>query len=78
MAPVTSFTRAAVVRRPSPPYSRPVTGMTSTHPQRMKVECTDCEFETIVRADDDELPADAVREHGDETGHTMRVFACED
>ncbi|MFB6164635.1 MAG: hypothetical protein ABEJ31_05705 [Haloarculaceae archaeon] len=44
----------------------------------MKVECTDCEFETIVRADDDELPADAVREHGDETGHTMRVFACED
>lgn len=47
-----------------------------TSPQ-IKVECTECPFSEIIDGSDEELPANAVIEHGKETGHTLRVEAQE-
>ena len=39
----------------------------------VRVSCTDCSFEKVVYADDDERPADVLIEHGRRTGHKLTI-----
>jgi hypothetical protein len=39
----------------------------------VRVECTECFFERVVREHHDERPADVIIEHGRETGHTLEI-----
>ena len=43
-----------------------------------KVECTECRFSRVVNLDGEKLPGDVVREHGEETGHKLRVSPVEE
>lgn len=42
-----------------------------------RVVCQDCWFSTVVRPDDDRLPADVVIDHGKESGHKLSVESLE-
>lgn len=44
----------------------------------MRVDCTECPFTRIVHNDEDELPADVVRQHGRETGHVLELVSVEE
>ena len=46
--------------------------------ETMKVECTECNFRRLVDSDDEERPADAVIEHGRQTGHKLTVAPVEE
>jgi hypothetical protein len=39
----------------------------------MRIECTECHFSTTEEAGGETLPADIVKEHGRETGHSLSV-----
>ena len=43
----------------------------------VRVRCTNCSFERIVRPDDDVKPADVLIEHGQRTGHTLTIERLE-
>lgn len=47
--------------------------MEPKHHKQARFECEDCPFSTIINDDDDRLPADVVREHGQEMGHKLSV-----
>ena len=47
--------------------------MAESHHHRARVTCTECPFSAVVEDDDDRLPADVVREHGEESGHKLSV-----
>ena len=44
----------------------------------MRVECQECPFKRTIDPDDDDLPADIVVEHGNETGHKLEVESLDD
>lgn len=44
----------------------------------MQVECTDCHFARVISPEDEELPADVVIEHGQETGHTLSTHPVDE
>ena len=46
--------------------------------ERMKVECTECGFQRFMDPDDGEKPADALVEHGRQTGHKLTVQRVDD
>lgn len=46
--------------------------------QKIRVDCTECPFSKIVDPDDDELPADVVVEHGQQTGHKLSIDPIEE
>lgn len=41
--------------------------------QTARIECQECDFTTLVPADDEEIPADVVIAHGKESGHKLSV-----
>lgn len=43
----------------------------------MHVRCKDCYFEEVVSVQGDDNPADVVRSHGKETGHTLNLSRVE-
>lgn len=47
--------------------------MSESHHRRARVDCTECPFSAVVEDGDDRLPADVVREHGEESGHKLSV-----
>ena len=47
--------------------------MAPKHHTTANVVCEDCHFSATIRDDDEQLPADVVREHGRETGHKLSV-----
>ena len=42
-------------------------------PKPTRVECTECQFSTIVEPGGDREPTDIVIEHGKEMGHKLSV-----
>lgn len=47
-------------------------------PDRMVVECQECDFEETVLVDGDSLPADVLRKHARDTGHQLSVSVSAD
>lgn len=47
-------------------------------PDRMIVECQECEFQATVAVAGESLPADVLREHAEETGHQLSVSEVAD
>lgn len=47
--------------------------MAESQHHRAVIECTECPFSEVVADEDDRLPADVVREHGEESGHKLSV-----
>ena len=47
--------------------------MTETTERRVELDCTECHFSRVVTIDGDELPAEVVVRHGEETGHHVSV-----
>jgi hypothetical protein len=39
----------------------------------MRIECAECHFSTTEETDGETLPADIIKEHGRETGHSLSV-----
>ena len=53
--------------------------MTDRTSTRLKVECTECDFgTTLVRSAEGEWSADAVADHAERTGHTLRSIPLDD
>lgn len=44
----------------------------------MRVECTECEFSTVVAPADVRNPYETVEMHGTESGHTLEISVVEE
>lgn len=47
--------------------------MAQYHHHKALVNCKECPYSEVVMDEDDRLPADVVREHGEESGHKLSV-----
>lgn len=47
--------------------------MTQYQHHKALIECEECPYSEVVMDEDDRLPADVVREHGEESGHKLSV-----
>lgn len=52
--------------------------MTDRPPTRLRVVCTECDFETTLARSDEGWSADAVADHAERTGHTLRSIPLDD
>lgn len=52
--------------------------MASDTQPTMRVECTECEFSTVVDPADGENPYEAVEMHGAETDHRLELSVIEE
>ena len=51
--------------------------MSSENPPTIRVECTECEFSTVVAPEAEESPYKAVEMHGAESGHRLELSVVE-
>ena len=56
----------------------PGTTMSSNDQPTMRIECTECEFSTVVTATDGRNPYETVEMHGTESGHTLEMSVVEE